>query len=354
MLLLLSLGVLSRDACTTNFYPLPKVIYGPHVYMLEASSANDICRWMGYAKAGSFRETTLHVLGVSASAIKMSPFQVIKERSTRILVAVECLKAGQKACTADTEGNIGTGNKGKNNFGNYNEGNNNIGSYNKGNLNWGLNNKGTNLRCNDAVGKRTTILNFCNSLPSLTLASPHLPSLLPFPLSFFVPPISSPLFPFPLFSSSPLLFSPLSSSSPYPSATLPHYPFPSPISFNPLLSALSTHATTPFPSTLSPSTLSTLPSATFFSTPVPSTISTLSSTISASALSASTISTLSSTLSASTLSASALSTSPFPSALSTSVLSASALSTSPSPFTSTSTALDFGTVVSASAQPVEM
>lgn len=84
-------------------------------------------RRMGHAKAGSFRETTLHTLGVSASAIKMTPFEVIKERSTRILVAVECLTAGQKACTADKDGNIGTGNKGKNNFGNYNEGNNNIG-----------------------------------------------------------------------------------------------------------------------------------------------------------------------------------------------------------------------------------
>ncbi|KAL6770918.1 hypothetical protein ACKKBF_B40710 [Auxenochlorella protothecoides x Auxenochlorella symbiontica] len=82
---------------------------------------------MGYSKAGSIRGTTLHVLGVSASAIKMTPFEIIKERSTRILVALECLKAGQKACTADKDGNIGTGNKGKNNFGDYNNGNNNIG-----------------------------------------------------------------------------------------------------------------------------------------------------------------------------------------------------------------------------------
>ncbi|KAL6781236.1 hypothetical protein ACKKBG_A10330 [Auxenochlorella protothecoides x Auxenochlorella symbiontica] len=96
--------------------------------MLEVSSAYDICRWMGYAKAGSFRETTLHVLGVSASAIKLRPFEVITARSTKILVAVECLKAGQKACTADKNGNIGTGNKGKNNFGNNNVGNNNIGA----------------------------------------------------------------------------------------------------------------------------------------------------------------------------------------------------------------------------------
>ncbi|RMZ57302.1 hypothetical protein APUTEX25_004136 [Auxenochlorella protothecoides] len=103
------------------------VQYGPHVYMLEASSADDICRWMGYSKAGSIRGTTLHVLGVSASAIKMTPFEIIKERSTRMLVALECLKAGQKACTADKDGNIGTGNKGKNNFGDYNNGNNNIG-----------------------------------------------------------------------------------------------------------------------------------------------------------------------------------------------------------------------------------
>lgn len=82
---------------------------------------------MGYAKAGSVRETTLHVLGLSVGAIKMSPFEVINERSTKIMVSVECLKAGQKACTADKNGNIGTGNKGNNNFGDYNDGNNNIG-----------------------------------------------------------------------------------------------------------------------------------------------------------------------------------------------------------------------------------
>ncbi|KAL6779299.1 hypothetical protein ACKKBG_A10325 [Auxenochlorella protothecoides x Auxenochlorella symbiontica] len=57
----------------------------------------------------------------------MSPFEVIKVRSTKIIVSVECLKAGQKACTGDKNGNIGTGNKGKHNFGHNNEGNINIG-----------------------------------------------------------------------------------------------------------------------------------------------------------------------------------------------------------------------------------
>ncbi|KFM29364.1 hypothetical protein F751_5802, partial [Auxenochlorella protothecoides] len=89
-------------------------------------------RWMGYSKAGFVRESTLHTLGVSASAIRMTPFEVIKERSTRILVALECLKARQKACTADKDANIGNGNKGKNNFGDNNVGNNNIGEQDVG------------------------------------------------------------------------------------------------------------------------------------------------------------------------------------------------------------------------------
>ncbi|KAL6780024.1 hypothetical protein ACKKBG_A14700 [Auxenochlorella protothecoides x Auxenochlorella symbiontica] len=136
MLLLLSLGVLSRAACTTKFFSLPAVRYGPHVYMLETQSADDICRWMGYSKSGAIKETTLHILGLPVSAITMKPFEINKDRSARILVAVECLKAGQKACTMDKDGNIGTGNKGKNNFGDYNIGDWNIGSSNKGNLNW--------------------------------------------------------------------------------------------------------------------------------------------------------------------------------------------------------------------------
>lgn len=57
----------------------------------------------------------------------MKPFEINKDRSARILVAVECLKAGQKACTMDKDGNIGNGNKGKNNFGDYNIGDWNIG-----------------------------------------------------------------------------------------------------------------------------------------------------------------------------------------------------------------------------------
>ncbi|KFM25695.1 hypothetical protein F751_2537, partial [Auxenochlorella protothecoides] len=63
-------------------------------------------RSQGYSKAGSVKTTTLNDLGISVSAIKLSPFEIIKNRSTRILVAVKCLKAGQKACTADKDGNI--------------------------------------------------------------------------------------------------------------------------------------------------------------------------------------------------------------------------------------------------------
>lgn len=84
-------------------------------------------REQGYSKQGSVRTATLHSLGLSVDAINMSPLKIVKARSTEILVGVECLKAGQKACTADSRGNIGTGNKGKDNFGRNNVGDHNIG-----------------------------------------------------------------------------------------------------------------------------------------------------------------------------------------------------------------------------------
>lgn len=82
---------------------------------------------MGNGKANFVRETALHGPGVSASAIKMTLFEIIKGRSTRILLSVEWLKTEQMACIADKDSTIGTGNAGKNNFGDKNVGNNNSG-----------------------------------------------------------------------------------------------------------------------------------------------------------------------------------------------------------------------------------
>ncbi|KAL6776019.1 hypothetical protein ACKKBG_A19470 [Auxenochlorella protothecoides x Auxenochlorella symbiontica] len=153
LLLLLGLAVLSNGACTSKFFSLPAATYGSHVYMLELNSADTFCKSQGFSKAGSVRKTNLDILGLP------------------------------KSCTADKNGNIGTGNKGKNNFGDYNDGNNNIGSYNKGNSNWGDRNKGTNLRCNDATGTRK-VVNTCNLkgirktyllLHHPLLPPPHLP-----------------------------------------------------------------------------------------------------------------------------------------------------------------------------------
>ncbi|KAL6777910.1 hypothetical protein ACKKBG_A16190 [Auxenochlorella protothecoides x Auxenochlorella symbiontica] len=248
--------------------PPPTGIYGPHVYLLEASSADDICRRMGYAKAGSFRETTLHILGVSASAIKMTPFEVIKERSTRILVALECLKAGQKACTADKDGNIGTRDKGKNNFGNFNEGNNNIGSFNKGNLNWGLNNKGTNLRvpATSQDGVKATYSEVLSTIHSEEVTTASIASSC-FSSSFSSPTVSDCYLSFPLSptSSSPFPFSSLPSSSLVPlplSSPLSSPSLSSPLSFPPLSSP-----------PLSPSVPSSLSSPSLSSSSVSSSIS---------------------------------------------------------------------------------
>ncbi|KFM29297.1 hypothetical protein F751_5735 [Auxenochlorella protothecoides] len=75
-----------------------------------------VSRHKGFSKSGSIRTSTLHTMGLSMSAIRVSTLEIMTPRSTEILVAVECLKAGQKACTADSNGNIGSDNKGRNNF----------------------------------------------------------------------------------------------------------------------------------------------------------------------------------------------------------------------------------------------
>ncbi|KAL6780845.1 hypothetical protein ACKKBG_A08685 [Auxenochlorella protothecoides x Auxenochlorella symbiontica] len=61
-------------------------------------------------------------MGISVSAIRVSNLDIMTPRFTEILVAVAYLKAGQKVCTTDDSGNIGSGNKGKTNFGTKNLG----------------------------------------------------------------------------------------------------------------------------------------------------------------------------------------------------------------------------------------
>ncbi|KAL6778688.1 hypothetical protein ACKKBF_B40205 [Auxenochlorella protothecoides x Auxenochlorella symbiontica] len=125
-LLIHSLATLTEAACPSTFFPLPVAIYGPHLYFVEVASANAFCRKQGFSKAGSFRDSTLEIMGLSVSAVSIEPFKVLLPRSTQIILTVECLKPGQTACKADSKGNIGTGNDGKNNFGDYNIGDNNI------------------------------------------------------------------------------------------------------------------------------------------------------------------------------------------------------------------------------------
>ncbi|KAL6775807.1 hypothetical protein ACKKBG_A18565 [Auxenochlorella protothecoides x Auxenochlorella symbiontica] len=128
--------------CSSTFVALPSAILGPHVYLTTVDSADAICKRKGFSKAGSVRTSTLSAVGLSMPAIRVRNLEILKSGATKILVAVECLKPGQKACTADGNGNIGSGNKGKNNFGAKNVGNNNIGNSNVGNANWGNNNEG--------------------------------------------------------------------------------------------------------------------------------------------------------------------------------------------------------------------
>ncbi|KAL6771584.1 hypothetical protein ACKKBG_A26970 [Auxenochlorella protothecoides x Auxenochlorella symbiontica] len=65
---------------------------------------------------------------------------------------MECLKPGQKACTADGNGNLGSGNNGNNKFGTNNVGNIDVGISNEGTANRGNNKKGTSNRCFNKLG----------------------------------------------------------------------------------------------------------------------------------------------------------------------------------------------------------
>ncbi|KAL6776973.1 hypothetical protein ACKKBF_B40390 [Auxenochlorella protothecoides x Auxenochlorella symbiontica] len=111
-------------------------------------------RHEGFSKAGSVRTSTLDAIGLSMTAIRVSTLEILESRSTNILLAVECLKMGQKTCAADSNENIGSGKKGKNNFGTSNIGNENIGNANVSTANWGNNNNGTGNRCFNKHGKR--------------------------------------------------------------------------------------------------------------------------------------------------------------------------------------------------------
>ncbi|KAL6780848.1 hypothetical protein ACKKBG_A08695 [Auxenochlorella protothecoides x Auxenochlorella symbiontica] len=114
------------DTCSSTFVALPSAILGAHVYLTTVDSADTICRQNGFSKAGSIRTSTLSIMGLSVSAVRLQSLEIVTPLSTEILVAVECLKAGQKACAADSDGNIGSDNKGKNNFGTKNNGDDNI------------------------------------------------------------------------------------------------------------------------------------------------------------------------------------------------------------------------------------
>ncbi|KAL6772153.1 hypothetical protein ACKKBG_A29130 [Auxenochlorella protothecoides x Auxenochlorella symbiontica] len=113
-LLILSLGVLSKGACTSKVFSLPAVMYKTHVYMLEFNSADAFCESQGYSKAGCVRNSTLNTLDLPVSAVQMRPFKVLEARSTDIILSVECLKTGQTACATDEDGNTGAGKQGKN------------------------------------------------------------------------------------------------------------------------------------------------------------------------------------------------------------------------------------------------
>ncbi|KAL6766732.1 hypothetical protein ACKKBG_A37130 [Auxenochlorella protothecoides x Auxenochlorella symbiontica] len=160
VLLALIVLLLTRCAfaatCSSTFVSLPSAILGAHVYLTTVDSADAICKHNGFSKSGSIRTSTLNIMGLSMSAVRVSTLDIVTPRSTEILVAVECLKAGQKACTADSSGNIGSGNKGKNNFGTGNVGDDNIGNSNVGTANWGDANKGKGNRCFNKTGDQVT------------------------------------------------------------------------------------------------------------------------------------------------------------------------------------------------------
>ncbi|KAL6771046.1 hypothetical protein ACKKBF_B40760 [Auxenochlorella protothecoides x Auxenochlorella symbiontica] len=118
--------VVVSEACASTFIALPSAMLGAKVEFLTEDSATAYCKRQGFSKAGSVRTSTLHILGLPMEAVRMSTAELVTPRSTKVIVAVECLKPGQTACKADSSGNIGSGNRGKRNFGTNNVGDDNI------------------------------------------------------------------------------------------------------------------------------------------------------------------------------------------------------------------------------------
>lgn len=89
------------------------------------------CRTKGFAKAGSYKASTLAKLAYSPgiSSINFSTHKVCSSDECSFLIAVECLSSSSSTkCTRDSTGNYGNNNTGKNNYGNGNKGNGNIGA----------------------------------------------------------------------------------------------------------------------------------------------------------------------------------------------------------------------------------
>ncbi|KAL6767316.1 hypothetical protein ACKKBF_B40835 [Auxenochlorella protothecoides x Auxenochlorella symbiontica] len=150
-LLVLSLGVLSKGACTSKVFSLPAVEHGPHLYLLELGSADTFCESQGYSKTGSVRNSTLNTLDLPVSAVQMRPFKVLEALSTDIILSVECLKTRQTACATDEDGNTGAGKQEKNKFEDSHVDDWNIGNLTGGNANCVYNNEKDSLQCKKAV-----------------------------------------------------------------------------------------------------------------------------------------------------------------------------------------------------------
>ncbi|KAL6781412.1 hypothetical protein ACKKBG_A11055 [Auxenochlorella protothecoides x Auxenochlorella symbiontica] len=86
-----------------------------------------INRMEGFTGAGSVRTSSLTATGLSVGVVRLGLLEVDSSPDAEVLVAVECLSAGQSACVADEDGNIGAGNQGRRNFGRNNQGDDNIG-----------------------------------------------------------------------------------------------------------------------------------------------------------------------------------------------------------------------------------
>ncbi|KAL6768012.1 hypothetical protein ACKKBF_B40945 [Auxenochlorella protothecoides x Auxenochlorella symbiontica] len=157
LVLLLARCAVAEVNCSSTSIALPSVIIGPHVHFVTEDSADAVCMHEGFSEAGSARTSTLHVMGLSMSAVRVSTLQILRPRSTKIIVAVECLKVEQKACSADKDGSVGYHNKGRNNFGTMNDGDDSIGNSDVGHANWGNNNIGVGNRCFNKTGNRKVI-----------------------------------------------------------------------------------------------------------------------------------------------------------------------------------------------------